>query len=187
MTIKRILAVSAVLASAALLPDSAAAQWLGPSIEATAGLGAGGGGRYVERGGATLDALLTAPIGTTSSGTFVVGVTAAANGKFTSELVCVGQPNGDCIGEYPAFLSLGAVAGVQRRLGDNLTARVLAGPAYFQAVDGEDTFGAQARVDVARRVVPHTWLVASLRGSVLPDYAGENLRFGGLGLGVRIQ
>jgi hypothetical protein len=184
MTIRRILTI---IAAAALVPGAAAAQRLGPSIEATAGLGTGGGGTYVDRGGITLDALLTAPVGTGSAGTFVVGVTGAANGQFTSELVCVVGPGDECIGEYPTFLSLGAVAGVQRRMSRHLSARVLAGPAYFQAVDGEDAAGAQGRFDVARELAPHAWLVASVRGAFIPRYEDERLHFGGFGLGLRIQ
>lgn len=184
--IKRILAGSLLLACAAALP-AAAQQSFGPSIEATVGFSAGGGGAFIERGGAAVDAVLAMPLARTSAGTFVAGLTASGNGKATSELVCADGPGNVCIGSYPTFLSLGLVAGVQQSLGRNASARVLAGPAYYQAVDGPDTWGLQGRVDVARPFAPRTAAVLSLRGSVLPSYEGETLRFASLALGLRVQ
>jgi hypothetical protein len=186
--IKCTLAAALVLACAVSLPAAAAAQQsFGPSIEATFGLSTGGGGSFNERGGAAVDAVLAMPLVRTSAGTFVAGLTASGNGKPTSQLVCIDGPGDECIGSYPTFLSLGLVAGVQQPLGRNASARVLAGPAYYQAVDGPDTWGMQGRVDVARPFAPRTAAVFSLRGSVLPSYEGETLRFASLALGLRIQ
>lgn len=186
MMIKRTLALSALLTCVLALP-AAGQQRFGPSVEATFGLGTGGGGTFVERGGAAVDAVIALPLAQTSAGTFVAGMAWTGNGKMTSELVCVVGPNDGCIPEYPVFLSLGVLAGVQRPLGRSMSARLLAGPAYFQAVDGGDTFGAQGRVDVARPLAFRTAIVASVRGAVLPNYDGEMLRFASFGLGFRIQ
>lgn len=186
--INRTLAAALLLACATALPaDAAAQQSFGPSIEATVGLSTGGGGAFIERGGAAVDAVLAVPLARTSAGTFVAGLTASGNGKATSELVCVDGPGGVCIGSYPTFLSLGVVGGVQQPLGRNASARVLAGPAYYQAVDGPDTWGLQGRVDVARPFAPRAAAVLSLRGSVLPSYEGETLRFASVALGLRLQ
>jgi hypothetical protein len=84
-------------------------------------------------------------------------------------------------------VTLGAVAGVQRTIGAGLSARALAGPTYFQAADGDDTFGLQGRLDVAKPLFFHTALVASVRGSLLPRYEGETLSYATFGLGLRIQ
>lgn len=189
MMIKRTLALSlAALAAAALLPASSAAQQrFGPSVEIGLGPSLGGGGQFIERTGVGFDAVLALPIGRTSAGTVVLGLTGAANGKMTNELICLDLPGGDCAPDYPAFFSLGAVAGVQRALGSGASARAVAGPAYFQAVDGDDTFGLQGRVDVAQGLGFRTALVGSLRGAVIPDYQGETLHFASFGLGLRIQ
>jgi hypothetical protein len=191
MTIIRTLAVACALA----LPATAAAQQheplqpqrFGPSVEATFGLSAGGGGTFIERGGIAVDALVAVPVTQIRSGTMMLGVAATANGSPTSELVCVIGPDDACVPEYPVFLSAGVLGGVQRALGTTASTRALVGPAYFHAVDGEDTFGVQGRIDVAKHQIFHTAVVASVRGAVLPSYRGETLRFISFGLGFRIQ
>lgn len=187
--IKRILRVSlAAAAAVASLPAGAAAQQpFGPSAEASFGASLGGGGDFVGRGGAGFDAVLALPVAGSSAGTVVLGLTGAMNGKMTSELVCEVRPGDVCAPEYPVFFSLGAVAGVQRALGSGVSARAVAGPAYFQAVDGDDVFGLQGRVDLAKSLGFHTALVVALRGAVLPSYQEESLHFTSFGLGLRIQ
>lgn len=186
-TIMRIPLLSLAAACAALVSADAAAQRIGPSVEASLGVSSGGGGAYVHRGGAAVDAVVTMPLLQTGSGAVVLAFTGTANGPIAMEDVCVVAPNDGCYEEYPTFMSLGVAAGVQRRLGSTASARVMAGPAYYQAVDGGDALGVQGRVDVARRLVSRLALVASARGTVLPGYEGETLRFGALGLGLRIQ
>lgn len=178
-------ALTAIVCAAA--PSAASAQSFGPSAEASFGPSLGGGGSFIERAGAGLDVVLAVPVARTSSGAVMLGVSGAMNGKMTSELVCVVQPDDSCAPDYPLFFSLGAFAGVQRALGQGLSARVLAGPSFHQAADGDDTFGLQGRVDVAKELGYHTALVAVLRGAVLPDYQGESLHFASFGLGLRIQ
>lgn len=174
------------LACVAALNADAPAQRLGPSIEAGLGMSAGGGGTYVSRGGAALDAVIAVPLHQTASGAVMLAVTGSANGPLAGTDVCVVAPNDGCIEDYPTFMSLGVAAGVQRRLGSGLSTRLMAGPAYYQAVDGGDTFGLQGRADVAKALFLRTSLVASVRASVLP-YADETLGFAAFGLGLRIQ
>lgn len=135
-----------------------------------------------------MDAVLTVPVASTSAGTLFVGVTGTANGPMAVDDICLSGPGDSCLEDYPTFMSLGAVGGVQRRLSSALSSRLLAGPAYFQSVDGDDALGMQGRVDVAHSTgLPRVALVASLRGSLLPSFEGETLRFGVVGLGLRIQ
>lgn len=179
-------AASFLLLACAALPADAQ-QRFGPSIEASLGAGAGGGGTYVNRAGGALDAVLAVPLNHAGAGTVMLAVTGTSNGPLAGTDVCVVAPNDACVEDYPTFMSLGVAAGVQRRMGAGLSTRLLAGPAYYQAVDGGDTFGLQGRVDVAKPLVFRTALVASLRGAVLPRYEGETLHFASFGLGLRIQ
>ena len=187
MTIQRTFFVL-LAAGAAVLPSGVSAQRFGPSVEASVGASAGGGGTYTNRAGGAMDAVLAMPVASTSSSTYVLGITGTANGPITGTDVCVVGPEAECLDSYPTFMSLGMVGGVQRRLSPMLSARVLAGPAYYQSVDGDDTFGLQGRVDVARATpLPRTALVASLRASLLPSFEGEALTSAAFGLGLRIQ
>jgi ABC-type amino acid transport substrate-binding protein len=186
MMIQRALLVF-LAAGAAALPADAAAQRFGPSVEASLGVSTGGGGLYAHRTGGAMDAVLAMPIAGNDRGTVVLGLTGTANGPVAVDDICMVGPDAECMDDYPTFMSLGVVAGVQRRLGASLSSRVLAGPAYYQSVDGDDTFGVQGRVDVAKPLLFRTAIVASLRGSLLPRYEGESLHFAAFGLGLRIQ
>lgn len=183
---RRTLAVLAALCTAAV-PAAAQQQSFGPSAEAGLGLFVGGGGAYFRRGGPAVDAVLAVPLGRASAGTIVAGVTASVSGTMGGDLVCAPDPEGNCLDDYPAFFALGAVAGVQRQIRSGLSGRALAGPAYYQSADGPNVFGFQARLDVAKPLVFHTALVASLRGAVLPSYQGQALGLTSFGLGLRIQ
>jgi hypothetical protein len=181
-------AMLAAVCAAAAPTATYAQQAFGPSADVSAGLFVGGGGSFAERGGPALDGIVALPLGRTRSGTLVAGVTAGISGPLMmGDLICRAGPNNSCISNYPTFVTVGAVAGVQRAIGAGLSARALAGPAYFQATDGDDTFGVQGRLDVAKPLIFHTALVASLRGSLLPNYQGETLRYATFGLGLRIQ
>ncbi|HYR09720.1 MAG TPA: hypothetical protein VEQ60_18235 [Longimicrobium sp.] len=185
---KRTLLSMLAAACAAAAPTTAPAQAFGPSADVSAGMFVGGGGTFAERGGPALDGIVALPLGRTRSGTLVAGVTGGISGPLMiGDQGCRIGPNDTCMPDYPVFVTVGAVAGVQRAIGSGLSARVLAGPAYFQATDGDDTFGAQGRLDVAKPLIFRTALVASLRGSLLPRYQGETLSYATFGLGLRIQ
>jgi hypothetical protein len=164
-----------------------AQQPFGPSVEASAGLFVGGGGTFHQRGGPAIDAVVAVPLARAGTGTVVAGVTGGISGPLTNELICRQGPNDECIPDYPTFASIGAVAGVQRALGSATSARALAGAGFYQDVDGPGTVGLQGRVDVARRLIFRTSLVASVRAAVLPSYEGQSLSFAAFGLGIRIQ
>ena len=187
MTIRRTLALLAAAVCTTGTPLAAQQPSFGPSAEAGLGLFVGGGGEYYRRGGPAVDVVLAAPLTRSSNGTIVAGVTAGISGSMGGDLICEPDPEGICKPDYPAFFALGAVAGVQRQMGSGLSARALAGPAYYQSADGPNVWALQGRVDVAKPLLFHTALVLSLRGAVLPSYEGESLSFTALGLGLRIQ
>lgn len=184
---RRTLAILAAAACTAAVPATAQQPSFGPSAEAGLGHFVGGGGQFFRRGGPAVDAVLAVPVGRAAGGTIVAGVTAGISGTMGGDLICEPDPEGNCKPDYPAFFALGAVAGVQRQMGSGLSARALAGPAYYQSADGPNVWAFQGRVDVAKPLVFHTALVLSLRGAVLPSYQGEALSFTSLGLGLRIQ
>jgi hypothetical protein len=175
-------------ACVAATPATAPAQQaFGPSADASLGLFVGAGGTFDQRGGPAVDAIVAVPLGRMQGGTLVAGVTGGIGGPLVMTDICRVGPNDTCMPDYPVFVTVGAVAGVQRALGAGLSARAMAGPAYFQATDGDDTFGMQGRLDVARTLIFHTSLVASVRASLLPSYEGETLSYATFGLGLRIQ
>lgn len=184
--IHRILSAACLALACTALP-AAAQQSFGPSLEASLGPSVGMGGSFADRGGGGIDGVLAVPVARTSTGTVMLGVTGAINGKMARDLSCVTGPDAECIPEFPTFASLGMLGGVQRTLGAGFSARALAGPTYYQAVDGDDTFGVQGRVDVAKRIVFHLSLVASARAAVLPSYEDQALTFASFGIGFRIQ
>jgi hypothetical protein len=189
MRIPHTLAALVLAACATALPSAAEAQQaFGPSADVSVGLFVGAGGSFAERGGPALDGIITLPVSQMRSGTLVGGVTGGISGPLMmGDLICRGGPNNTCIPNYPTFVTVGAVAGVQRAIGSGLSARALAGPAYFQDADGDDTFGLQGRVDVAKRLILRTALVVSVRGSLLPIYQDATLGYATFGVGLRIQ
>jgi hypothetical protein len=186
MTIRTAVLLAAACV-AALPADVFAQRGTGLSVEASAGMFTGGGGTFSERGGPALDLVLSVPVRREWAGSVVAGLTAGLNGPLGMDLDCPVGAWGECIPAFPTFASVAAVAGVQRQMAGGTVARVLAGPAFYHAVDGDAAAGLQARVDAARPILPHTSLVASVRGDMLPRYQGERLNFAAFGLGLRIH
>jgi hypothetical protein len=177
-----------VLAAAcAAAPVTGVAQDVfGPSADVSAGVFVGAGGTFHQRGGPAVDVSVAVPFGRTRLGTLVAGATGGISGPLVMTDICRLGPNDTCMPSYPVFLTVGAVAGVQRAIGGGFSARALAGPTYFRSED-DHTFGLQGRLDVARPVVFRIAVVASVRGSLLPRYQGETLSFATFGVGLRIQ
>ncbi|HEU4885564.1 MAG TPA: hypothetical protein VFT45_25190 [Longimicrobium sp.] len=189
MMMQRKIAIVLAAAFAAAIPAAAAAQQaLGPSADVSFGIFAGAGGSFVDRGGPALDGIVAIPLGRMGSNTLVAGVTGGISGPLMiGDNICRLGPGDTCVPDYPTFTTAGVAAGVQRTIGAGLSARALAGPAYFHAMDGDDALGLQGRLDVARPLIFHTAVVASVRGSLLPSYQGETLSFATFGVGLRIQ
>lgn len=180
--------ITVLLAACALAAPASAQRTFGPSADISVGVFAGAGGYFADRGGPALEGVLAIPVAQARTGTVVAGVTAGISGPLMmGDLVCINGPDGECVPNYPTFVTAGVVAGVQRSIGSRLSARALAGPAYFHDADGGDTFGLQGRLDVARPLLFRTAIVASVRGSLLPRYQGETLGYATFGLGIRLQ
>jgi hypothetical protein len=173
-----------------LLPGSAAAQYHFPvSTEASFGFRVGHGGTYQTRTGASIDAVLGYRLRDTRAGTLILGLNLGVQSPITvsgpGSLVLPGEKETSV---FPAFISGGALLGVQRgSTARTASARVLAGPTYYRDIDGPGALGLQGRVDVSTPPWMHTAVVASLRHSVLPSFQGESLGITSLGLGLRIQ
>ena len=177
----------------ALAAQAAAQQHFPVSTEATFGFRVGHGGTYVNYGGAALDVVLGYRLRDTSAGPLILGLNLGAQSPVTSGLEClmIGS-TGECAPEFPAFLSGGALLGVQRgSSARTASARVLAGPIYYYPLgsdhDAGGAFGLQARADVSTPPWMHTAVVASLRHSGLPSYRGESIGITSFGVGLRIQ
>jgi hypothetical protein len=179
----------AVLGIAAATP--LAAQQRSPvSLEASFGVGSGqSDGVYRERTGLVVDATLTLRLRPTRSGAMLLAVSGGGHGILTDVTsICDPTPDGGCARAYPAFYSLGLLAGREWQQWRGSSVRALAGPAYYRARSrGGGTGGLQARLDVA---TPPLWRIAflgSFRGAVLPGFRRERHTLGALALGVRLQ
>ncbi|MDP9352652.1 MAG: hypothetical protein M3P51_14085 [Chloroflexota bacterium] len=170
-----------------LAPEAAGQYPQGISAQASLGFSFGGGGTFHNREGIALDAVLGFPLQHTPLGTLTGGLSAGAHGPITSDLVCLIGPNNECAPDFPLFLSLGALLGVQRGSATGSTARLLGGPAYFLAQEGGAALGMQGRLEVAAPPFLHVAPVVSLRGALLPSFQGSVLRSVSLGVGLRAQ
>lgn len=162
------------------------------SVEASAGVGLSrGGGTYRNRMGIALDATLAWRIRPTESGAVVVGLSGGMQGAVGSMAdICVVASNGGCAPAYPVFYSVAALAGREWGRGRPTFARVLAGPAYYQAGardGGGSAVGVQGRVDLATPVRGRVAVVGSVRGAALPSFRGDAHAHGAVALGVRVQ
>jgi hypothetical protein len=182
-----LLSFLALVCGTVLAAEAAGQYPQGISAQASLGFSSGGGGIFHNREGIALDAVLGFPLHHTRAGTLLGGLSAGAHGPITSELICLLGPNDECVPDFPLFLSLGALLGVQRGSATGASARVLGGPAYFRAHEGGAAMGLQGRLDLAAppflRIAP----VASLRGALLPSFQGDVLSSVALGVGFRIQ
>ncbi len=173
-----------------LLPGSAAAQYHFPvSTEASFGFRVGHGGTYTTRSGAAIDVVLGYRLRDTPAGTLIGAFNLGVQSPVTSSGPGILLPNGEEAPDFPIFFSGGALLGMQRGSARTASARILAGPTYYQALGSNHggAVGLQGRVDVSTPPWMHTAVVASLRHSVLPSFRGDALGITSFGLGLRIQ
>jgi len=179
-----LLAFACTLAAA----HGAAAQAHSPvSVQVSAGVVHGSGGFYVDRGGAALEAVGAVRLRQTPAGMLVAGVTLGAQSPMIVEDVCLLDPAGSCAPSFPAFLSGGALVGLQGGGARTPSVRAMAGPVYFHAPDDGGALGLQGMVDVATPRLGRTALVLSLRHSVLPSFHDDRVGITSVGFGLRIQ
>ncbi len=133
--------------------------------------------------GAAVDALLALRLGSTGRGAIIAGVSTGTPWAWTSTDICLRASNGGCIPTYPNFVRVGALAGWENQ---RTTLRAMGGPAYISA-DGKVAFGLQARVDGAVPIVQRFALVASVRGTMVPNYRGDAFQVYSIGLGIRLR
>jgi len=176
-------------AACGLAPARGAAQLPSAvSVDMSAGVFVGSGGTYVDRSGPAIEALVTYRLRQTSAGILLAAVTLGVQAPMTTDDRCALVPNGDCIPEFPLFVSGGTLLGVQRGTVRTVSARFMAGPVYYRA-ENEDSgaLGVQGLAEVATPSWHHTALFASLRHSLLPSFRQETVGITSFGLGIRIQ
>jgi hypothetical protein len=177
------------LAACAFAPVRGAAQLpTAVSVDVSAGAFVGSGGTYVDRAGPALEALVAYRFRYSSSGSLVAAVTLGVQAPMATEDRCGLLPNGDCMPGFPQLVSGGVLLGVQRGTIRTVSARFMAGPAYYRAENDDDgALGLQGLAEVATPSWHHTALFASLRHSVLPSFRHDVVGITSFGLGVRIQ
>ncbi len=151
------------------------------SIDATVGVGFGGGGSYVGRAGVE-GAIVLVP---RHRSTPIVAFTAGGFNSLPHNERCVfGVDWGRCWERYPTVTSVGVLGGLElpRARG---ALRVLVGPALFNG-RRISALGGTGQVDLSQ-----SWsriaAVISLRGSLFPRTAEEVLRVFAVNIGWRIQ
>lgn len=162
------------------------------SIDASAGVGTITGGDYLWRSSVVLDATLGLVAREAPGGALLVAVSGGVHAPWGNAMACPG--GGDCTGDHPVFLSLGALAGWEQAGAGSLSLRILAGPAFYRASAssfGDDdpvmTAGAQVRGDLGVQATTRLAIVLSARGAYLPNLDGEAVGLGALGLGLRFR
>jgi hypothetical protein len=163
-----------------------AAQAQSPiSLEATAGIGSGVGGRASRyRTGPSVDALLAIRLRTLSRSGIVIAVAAGAQGAPARDEICILTPNNKCLPNFPIIASLGPLAGWESSQG---SLRLLGGASLFKANDGNRSFGISGRIDAAVPRPVHVAPVISLRLGILPRFQGDLIGLLSIGAGLRIQ
>lgn len=182
----RTLAGAIIVSWFLLLPCTVEAQQRSLSLDATVGMGHGRTtGEYVgDRRGVALDLLMALRLRPAIGGALVAGLNASAQGPFVGQdlLLCLPSPDGDCARQYPAFATLGALVGWEN---SSATLRVLAGAAYAES-DAAAALAVQGRVEAAVPIARHLALVASARGTMIPNYRGDAFSLLAFGAGIRI-
>ena len=155
------------------------------SGDATIGTGGGHtGGEYRgDRGGVALDVLLARSLRPAGGGALVGAANAGAQGPRGGDARCVVSSTGGCVPSFPAFATLGALVGWQNA---SATLRAMAGPAYVRA-RGSGAVALEGRADGAVPLARHLALVASVRGTFVPNYRGDAFELFAFGAGVRIH
>ena len=186
--IYRTLVLYLACACGIMLAARASAQQHFPiSTEASVGFRVGHGGAYTTRSGAALDVVLGYRLRDMFAGTLIGAVNLGVQSVVTTSNLCLLLPDGECAPVFPGFYSAGALLGVQRGSPRSASARIMAGPTYYQSLEQGGALGLQGRFDVATPPFLRTAVVASLRGAVLPSFDGNALGITSFGLGLRIQ
>ena len=157
------------------------------SLDASAGVGTGAGGKFRDPTGFALDALAAMRVRPAPAGAIVAGFAAAMQGMPSSGDDCLLTPSGECVPDFPLFYSAAALLGWEVAGVSGPSLRLLGGPAYYRADEGGAAFGLQGRLDVATPALLRVALVVSVRGTVLPNFRGDALGLAAAGLGVRLQ
>jgi hypothetical protein len=156
------------------------------SLDLTIGRGSSSGGTYRNRGGLFGDALVGYRLGDRTSGGWIAGASIAAQGSGGGTDICILLPSGGCVPDFPSFYSVGGLLGWATGTGRGTTMRLLAGPAYLWASEG-DGAGIQGRLDVSTASAWHLALVAAARGMLLPNFDGSTLSLWSFGVGISVQ
>jgi len=133
--------------------------------------------------GAAVDAMLAVRLGAAGPGAIVIGVSAGTPWAWSSTDICVPASIGGCVPTYPQLLKVGALIGWENT---SMNLRAMAGPAFVSA-NGSRSLGFQSRLEGAAPISRRLALIASLRGTIVPNYRGDGLGAYALGVGVRIR
>jgi hypothetical protein len=192
--------MSRAIAIAAMLLFSASAHALsaqdGParlSVDGAVGGGHGWrGGPHVERGLIAADLLAAVRLRGDTRRSFVIAFEVSRDWQLNGDLLCLSDPVGACLPEYPGFAALNAVAGYQWHSAPALRVRVLGGPGYYTTyLDHHSTtmhsVGVGARTDIAVQLFRPVSATITGRAGWIPRIRGESYVPGALMIGLRLE
>ena len=173
------LGITAARASAQTRPALSFDATVGFGTSRTDGLRKGGGSNFSSGGDLTL--ALRLPM--KSGGGLIVGVNGGTQGPFTKDDACSIAPGGGCLPEHPRFVIYSALGGWEHRSG---TLRLMGGVGAALPSWERPALAIQSRIDIAVPVMEHIAMIASVKGSVIPNYQGDTFGLGAIGVGLRI-
>jgi hypothetical protein len=182
----RSLAAALLIACTLGLPPTANAQRRSAvTLDASIGLASGGtSGQYLEtQPGLSADALLALARSAPVRGMLVGGISAGIHGTGASTMICPAVPGG-CMPVFPDFQVAGLLVGWQNQSG---TLRLMGGPSFAWADWKPGAAAVQGRFDAAIPVMHRIALVASLRGTLIPNLEGDTFRLFAAGVGFRLH
>lgn len=183
--LRRVLICCAVLAISRVSPG--AAQRLSP-VSFDVNVGAGLGGSSAPHGssaGLSADAVLgfRPRARAHAAGGFVIAVSGSGQAFGVGEVSCDALPGGTCTPEFPKFWVFSMLAGWETANGG---VRFLVGPAVARS-SSRGVGAMHVRLDLAKPIVNHVSLLASVRSVYIPKYRGDSFRLGAIGVGVRLH
>lgn len=179
--------VTITVACAAIVSPAASQSSRASFSQFSLGAGTSEGGRYMDRGELTFDAMFGKRIGSsTSEGrAMLAGFALAGSFNPASGDVCLLLPGGGCAPRMPRFGVLAAVGGIETR-GDIGTFDIVAGPAAFISA-ATKRVGAMVRLDAVSPPLGRVALVVSPRLLIIPNVADATLTLRSLNVGVRVR
>ena len=150
------------------------------SLDGAVGLAHGwGGGSRVDRTLVAADLVVVVRFATQTRNSFFAGFEALTEPQINGDKVCVVNPVGGCVPQYPDVAARSVVVGREWQMPYALCARLFAGPGYYSVHFNEPSatnhsFGASVGGDIAVQFDRYVALTLGTRGAWIPRVRGHS-------------